>query len=138
MRTARHSSCISNCPPHQLCPLIGQSRPNVAEGTICCQRPCAGRKTPSSYDHPLPRPLRLRARLPRQRYLPKAESTSCWRRNLIINRSACSTVCLLVACPETFCASAISLSSISILVRIPDALLLCVAITPKAREKQCA
>jgi hypothetical protein len=69
-------------------------------------------------DHPVPRPLRLRARLPRQRYLPKATSTSCCRRSLIIKRSACSTVCFLVACPETFWASAISVSSISILVRI--------------------
>src|SRR5436190_19824843 len=69
-------------------------------------------------DHPAPRPLRLRARLPRQRYLPKAASTSCCRRSLIIKRSACSTVRFLVACPEAFWASAISASSISILVRI--------------------
>src|SRR5712691_6070712 len=69
-------------------------------------------------DHPAPRPLRLRARLPRQRYLPKALSTSCCRRSLIIKRRACSTVCFLVACPDAFWASAISLSSISIFVRI--------------------
>src|SRR5882757_5426240 len=74
-------------------------------------------------DHPVPRPLRLRARLPRQRYLPKATSTSCCRRSLTIKRRACSTVCFLVACPEAFWASAISVSSISILVRIGDALL---------------
>src|SRR5438445_1729472 len=70
-------------------------------------------------DHP-PRPLRPCARLPRQRYLPKAAPTSCCRRNLIIKRSACSTVCFLVACPEAFWASAISVSSISILVRMAD------------------
>src|SRR5215472_16478487 len=69
-------------------------------------------------DHPALRPLRLRPRLPRQRYLPKARATSCCWRNLIIKRSACSTVCLLVACPQTFWASAIRVSSISILVRI--------------------
>src|ERR1700722_5670483 len=71
-------------------------------------------------DHPAPRPLRLRARLPRQRYLPKAPSTSCCRRSLTIKRSASSTVCFLVACPEALWASAISVSSISILVRIGD------------------
>src|SRR6266508_1323214 len=65
-------------------------------------------------DHPVPRPLRLRARLPRQRYFPKAASTSCCRRSLTINRSACSTVRFLVACPDAFWASAISVSSISI------------------------
>src|SRR3978361_1034330 len=69
-------------------------------------------------DHPTPRPLRLSARLPRQRYLPKAAPTSRCRRSLIIKRSASSTVCFLVACPETFWASAMSASSISILVRI--------------------
>jgi len=74
-------------------------------------------------DQAVPRPLRLRARLPRQRYLPKAAPASCCRRNLIIKRSACSTVCFLVACPEAFWASAISVSSISILVRIGNALL---------------
>jgi len=42
------------------------------------------------------RPLRLRARLPRQRYLPNAAPTSCWRRNLTSKRSACSTVCFFV------------------------------------------
>src|SRR5215211_3850690 len=77
-------------------------------------------------DHPVPRPLRLRARLPCQRYLPKDISTSCCRRSLIIKRSACSTVCFLVACPDAFWASAISVSSISILVRIGGALWLCV------------
>jgi hypothetical protein len=69
-------------------------------------------------DHALARPLRLRARSPRQRYLPKAAPTSRCCRSLISKRSACSTVCFLVACPEAFCASAMSLSSISILVRI--------------------
>src|SRR5437762_289523 len=69
-------------------------------------------------DHPAPRPLRLRAKLPRQRNLPNAESTSCCRRSLIIKRSACSTVCFLVACPDIFWASAINASSISILVRM--------------------
>ena len=53
-------------------------------------------------DHLALRPVRLRARLPRQRYLPKAAPTSCCRRILIINRSASSTVCFLVACPEAF------------------------------------
>ena len=51
---------------------------------------------------------------------PKAPATSCCRRSLIIKRSACSTVCFLVACPEAFWASAINVSSISILVRIGD------------------
>src|SRR5262249_32866848 len=69
-------------------------------------------------DHLAPRPVRLRARLPRQRYLPKAASTSCCRRSLIINRSASSTVCFLVACPEAFWASLMRMSSISILVRM--------------------
>src|SRR5215471_6837411 len=69
-------------------------------------------------NHPDTRPLRLRARLPRQRYLPKARSTSRCPCSLIIKRSACSTVCFLVACPDAFWASAISASSISILVRI--------------------
>src|ERR1700760_2030769 len=68
--------------------------------------------------HPTPRPLRLSARLPRQRYLPKAAPTSRCRCSLIIKRSASSTVCFLVVCPETFWASAISVSSISIFVRI--------------------
>src|SRR3984893_14079306 len=71
-------------------------------------------------DHPPPRPLRVRARLPRQRYLPKSASTSRCCRSLTIKRSACSTVCFLVACPEAFWACAISESSISILVRIGD------------------
>src|ERR1700674_2999558 len=71
-------------------------------------------------DHPAPRPLRLRARSPRQRYLPKAASTSCCRRSLTIKRSACSTVSFLVACPQAFWALAISASSISIFVRIGD------------------
>src|ERR1700730_4370217 len=48
-------------------------------------------------DQLIPRPLRLRARLPRQRYLPKAALASCCRRSLIIKRSACSTVCFFVA-----------------------------------------
>src|SRR6266849_802316 len=69
-------------------------------------------------NHPVPRPLRLRARLPRQRYLPNARSTSRCCRNLITKRRACSTVCFLVASPEAFWASAISVSSISMLVRI--------------------
>ena len=71
-------------------------------------------------DHPLPRPLRLWARLPRLRYLPNAAPASCCPRNLTIKRSACSTVCFLFRCPEAFCASAISASSISILVRMAD------------------
>src|SRR5467141_348578 len=82
-------------------------------------------------DQAVPRPLRLRARLPRQRYLPKAAPASCCRRNLIIKRSACSTVCFLVACPEAFWASAISVSSISILVRIGVVPLVCVYINDK-------
>ena len=69
-------------------------------------------------DHLAPRLVRLRPRLPRQRYLPKAPSTSCWRRSLIINLSASSTVCFLVACPEAFWASRMRTSSISILVRV--------------------
>src|SRR3954465_7775256 len=73
---------------------------------------------PADNDHPAPRPLLLSARLPRQRYLPKAAPTSRCRRSLTIKRSASSTVCFLVACPETFWASAMSVSSISILVRI--------------------
>src|SRR4029453_7296296 len=77
-------------------------------------------------NHPVPRPLRLRARLPRQRYLPKARSTSRCRRSRIIKRSASSTVCFLVACPHAFWASAMRVSSISILVRIGGALCLCV------------
>src|SRR5581483_11574458 len=64
------------------------------------------------------RPLRLRSRFPRQRNLPNAAPASCWRFNLTIKRSASSTVCFLVASPEAFCASAISLSSMSILVRM--------------------
>src|SRR4029077_8314468 len=51
-------------------------------------------------DHPAPRPLRLRARLPRQRYLPNASPTSCCPRSLTIKRSACSTVCFLFRFPE--------------------------------------
>src|SRR5260370_4067663 len=74
-------------------------------------------------DHAVPRPLRLGARFPRQRYLPKAPSISCCRRSLIIKRSACSTVCFLVACPEAFWASSMRAASISILVRIGDPLL---------------
>src|SRR5450756_790205 len=69
-------------------------------------------------DHPVTRPLRLRARSPRQRYLPNASPASRCRRSLTIKRSASSTVCFLVACPEALWASAISASSISILVRI--------------------
>jgi CubicO group peptidase (beta-lactamase class C family) len=76
-------------------------------------------------DHPGPRPLRLRARSPRQRYFPKAASASRCRCSRIIKRSACSTVCFLVACPEAFWASAISASSISILVRIRRSVALC-------------
>src|SRR5262249_32556258 len=53
-------------------------------------------------DHSVVRPLRLRASLPRQRYFPKAASTSFCCRNLIIRRSAASTVCFLVACPDAF------------------------------------
>jgi hypothetical protein len=68
-------------------------------------------------DQPASRPLRLRARSPRQRYLPKTAPTSCCRRSRIINRSASSTVCFLVACPAAFWASAIRASSMSILVR---------------------
>src|SRR5712671_4593272 len=82
-------------------------------------------------NHPVPRPLRLRARLPRQRYLPNAASTSRCCRSLIIKRSACSTVCFLVACPQAFWASAISVSSISILVRIGVVPLLCVYLNDK-------
>src|SRR5579872_2530277 len=77
-------------------------------------------------NHPVPRPFRLRARLPRQRYLPNAVSASCCRRSLIIKRSACSTVCFLVACPEAFWASAINASSISILVRIAGSAGMCI------------
>src|ERR1700758_4630621 len=69
-------------------------------------------------DHLAPRPVRLRAKLPRQRYLPKAASTSLCCRSLIINRSASSTVCFLVACPEAFWASLMRSSSISIFVRM--------------------
>src|SRR5579863_9409130 len=69
-------------------------------------------------DHLAPRLVRLRPRLPRQRYLPKAASTSCCRRSLIINLSASSTVCFLVACPEAFWAFLMRTSSISILVRM--------------------
>jgi hypothetical protein len=77
-------------------------------------------------DHLTPRPVRLPARLPRQRYLPKAASTSCCRRSLIINRSACSTVCFLVACPEAFWASLMRTSSISILVRMGHIPVVCI------------
>src|SRR5436309_8153128 len=69
-------------------------------------------------DHVAPRPLRLRARSPRQGYLPNDWSASCWRRNLIIRRSASSTVSFLVALPAALRASAIRVSSISILVRM--------------------
>jgi len=71
-------------------------------------------------NHPAVRPVRLPPRLPRQRYLPKAMPASCCRRNLIIKRSACSTVSFLVAYPDALRASAISVSSISISVRIGD------------------
>src|ERR1700745_4032658 len=73
-----------------------------------------------------PRPVRLRAKLPRQRYLPKAASTSCCRRILIINRSASTTVCFLVACPEAFWASLMRRSSISILVRMGHIRVACI------------
>ena len=70
-------------------------------------------------DHLIPRASRLRAKLPRHRYLPYTRSAaSFWRRNRIIKRSASSTVCSLVAWPEAFCASAMSASSISMFVRI--------------------
>ena len=69
-------------------------------------------------NHLAPRPVRLRARLPRQRYLPNAASTSRCRRSLIINRRASSTVFFLVACPEVFWASLMRTSSISLLVRM--------------------
>src|SRR5262249_52899795 len=77
-------------------------------------------------DHLAPRPVQLRARLPRQRYLPKAASTSCCRLSLIINRRASSTVCFLVACPEAFWASLMRTSSISILVRMATFRVVCI------------
>src|ERR1700733_10437384 len=69
-------------------------------------------------DHLTERPFRLRSRSPRQGCLPKAASTSRCRFSLIIRRSASSTVCFLVAQPEAFWAWAMSVSSMSILVRI--------------------
>src|SRR5262245_29078055 len=69
-------------------------------------------------NHLMPRPARLAPRFPRQRYLPKALSASRCRRSLIINFSASSTVRFLVGSPDTFWASAIKASSISILVRM--------------------
>src|SRR5262249_19636878 len=70
-------------------------------------------------DHPTPRPLRLRSRLPCQRYLPNAASKAAFcRRSLIIRRRASSTVAFLVGCPDAFWAALMRASSISMFVRI--------------------
>ena len=89
-----------------------RSRAKVARGVGRTCGAAVGGSRPglllSTDDHPAPRPLRLRARLPRQRYLPNAAPTSCCPRSLTIKRSACSTVCFLFRLPEAFCARSIS------------------------------